>query len=676
MTELRRRIRRRWISVLANVAWVAWLAVKLVAAGLILLVLETAVFYMALGNATAFLIAFVAGNASLLLYAAMKAMRRFPWRKVKGGILLGRSFRHLTEQASSDEPVAVGKDSICCVDYVHEPNPHVLMLGSTSSGKTTTMRSFVARTAIANRVPFLVIDWNGENEGWAKRIGASVWRVPEHFKVNPFKLDGMRSEARASIAVETLAASAHLTGLQSTKVKSSLLRFYMVGKEPSLFELWRAICYRKASKANVLDQRLRAVQRVIGYEPAEFWKGIFDRNNVVSLAGLNQSEKSLVAYAVLQRLTELFDREPWTAPQPRLMVVLDEAWQLLRKEKEYDFSRESVAERIVRVGRKYGIGIIISTQQIDDMPKVFVNSSALLMLHQHREASYFGRELLRLNVYEKAYINAAAQGELLLFDRGRMQAGEPHPEYVKVRALGETEERRLAGAGNAYAPGKINEPEMPIEVYSEEGGEVEGTDDSESKGVLRGLDIPSVVIYRFMVALTRSGGLKNAYKMLKEKGWVTSDTTIYGNKSKSSLLDRAKASGYVSLEGKLTTKGLDVIDPNHLIAKQGIYAGSEEHKELMRKTINLIQDRGNFACTLSDKDAFDVGEIPAKTRSVWDLEHLKIYECQMNAIREEIQKGVDRALRFRVGLVFVTTSRELANNISIAVENKYGVAVI
>lgn len=645
--------------------WAAWLAARLVAAGLILLVLETVVFYMALGNATAFLVAFVLGNASLLLYAAMKAMRRFPRKKVKGGILLGRSFRHLTEQASSDEPVAVGNDSICRVDYVHEPNPHVLMLGSTSSGKTTTMRSFIARTVIANEVPFLVIDWNGENEGWAKRIGASVWRVPEHFKVNPFKLDGMRSEARASIAVETLAASAHLTGLQSTKVKSSLLRFYMAGKEPSLFELWKAICYRKASKANVLDQRLRAVQRVIGYEPEEFWKGIFTRNNIVSLAGLNQSEKSLVAYAVLQRLTELFDREPWTAPQPRLMVVLDEAWQLLRKEKEYDFSRESVAERIVRVGRKYGIGIIISTQQIDDMPKVFVNSSALLMLHQHREASYFGRELLRLNAFEKAYINAAAQGELLLFDRGRMQAGEPHPEYVKVRALGEAEERRLAGAGNAYAPGRINEPEMPIEVYSEEGGEVEGTDDSESKGVLRGLDIPSVVIYRFMAALMRAGNLKGAYRMLKEKGWVTSDTTIYGNKSKPSILGRAQNGGYVTPEGKLTSKGLEVVDADRLIARQGIYAGSEEHKELMRKTIAMIQDKGNYAFTLGDKDAFDVGEIEAKTKSVWDLERLKIYECQTNAIREEVEKCAEKARALKAGLVWIVGDERVMESIKL-----------
>ena len=62
----------------------------------------------------------------------------------------------------------------------------------------------------------------------------------------------------------------------------------------------------------------------------------------MSLAGLNESEKSLVAYDILQRLTELFDKDLWEGPGPRLMVVIDEAWQLLRREKEYDAARESV----------------------------------------------------------------------------------------------------------------------------------------------------------------------------------------------------------------------------------------------------------------------------------------------------------------------------------------------
>ena len=105
-------------------------------------------------------------------------------------------------------------------------------------------------------------------------VRTPVWKVPENFKVNPFKLNGMTKEARARVALESLAVSARLTALQSTKVKSALLRLYLGRGAVALRALDR-LCYRNASKANVLDQRLRAVQRVIGSEPEEVWYGSF-----------------------------------------------------------------------------------------------------------------------------------------------------------------------------------------------------------------------------------------------------------------------------------------------------------------------------------------------------------------------------------------------------------------
>jgi hypothetical protein len=198
----------------------------------------------------------------------------------------------------------------------------------------------------------------------------------------------------------------------------------------------------------------------------------------------------------------------------------------------------------------------------------------------------------------------------------------------------------------------------------------------ESKpGILNGLEIPSVVLYRFLVALSRTGKPRDANRMLKEKGWITSDTTIYGNSSKPSILARAQGGGYVSGDARITEKGLKLIDPDRLIARQGIYAGSEEHKELMRKAIRLIQDKGNLAFTLSGKDSFDVGEIRAKTKSSWDLEHITAYECQTNAIREEVEKCVAKADGLNAELIFVVASETLANSTRQLTENKHVIVV-
>ena len=177
----------------------------------------------------------------------------------------------------------------------------------------------------------------------------------------------------------------------------------------------------------------------------------------------NESEKALVAYSILQRLTELFDKSPQTDTKPRLMVVVDEAWQLFKREKEYSLAKESVAEKIVRLGRKYGIGIIVSTQQLDDVPKVFFNSCSLMMIHQHRESSYYGKDIIELNRFEKEYMKNAAQGEFLLFNRAEAQGGIGYNEYIKGIQLTSDEIKGLESKAIAYLPVKISEPELPIE---------------------------------------------------------------------------------------------------------------------------------------------------------------------------------------------------------------------
>ena len=277
-------------------------------------------------------------------------------------------------------------------------------------------------------------------------------------------------------------------------------------------------------------------------------------------------------------------------------------------QESYRQTQESVAEKIVRLGRKYGIGILVSTQQLEDLPKVFYNSSALVMLHQHREASYHGKDILQLDPYEQEYIKNAAQGEMLLLDRGRAQAGNPHSQYIKVTPLTGAETQALSRLSEPYSPAKITEPEMPIEV--EDGGAaVREEPQTEGKGVLKGLGVepPSVAIHRFMVALSRTGDTTEANRMMKDKKWLTGKASIYGGGGKQGILERAQSKGYVDPESKLTQRAAGVIDGDALIARQGANSGGEEHKELMRKTIRMIQDAGKLAFTLDAQDSSTSG---------------------------------------------------------------------
>lgn len=676
--QLRKRIvGRLGLRHLRHLGWLAWRFIRTFVYWAIFVVIVALAFWPASRHEGTLTVMFLSGTGLLLAWTYLDIRKRFNiriFREKQSGILIGKSYGHFTESLDrSSGPMEVGEDGPRRIDYLKEPNPHVLILGSTSSGKTTTMRSFISRVAASDSVPFLILDWNGDNEQWAQEANATLWRVPESFKVNLFRFNGLGKEARASIAIESLAIAARLTALQATRVKSTLLKFYMDGKEPSLYELWYALCSKDVGKSNVLNQRLRGVQRVIGTEPNEFWGMVFQRNSVVSLKGLNESEKSLVAYSILQRLTELFDREQWAGDRPRLVVVIDEAWQLFRKANDYEAGKETVAERIVRLGRKYGVGIVVSTQQLEDVPKVFVNSSSLLMIHQHMESSYYGRDLLRLNNYENAYMRNAAQGEMLLFDRGEAQKGKWWSDYLKVAPLSGSEISTLAGRYAKYEPSKIQEAEMPIEMHDSSAVPKEAGKPGITEIPGR-LDMPAVVVYRLLVALARTGNKRMAHDLIKAKKWVVGDATIYGGTGKPSLIERAKNGGYLNEKNGFTQRGMKIIDPLKLIEKQGILSGSEEHKELMRKTIVMIQDRGNYAFTIEDKDGFDIGEIKAKTRNAWD-HCFTIYECQTNAMKSEIDKCVRRAQRYNAGIVFVVPSEKVGKEIK-EIGNEYDCIVI
>jgi Cdc6-like AAA superfamily ATPase len=672
-SSLRKNINNYRFHHLHDAGWVVWKLVILTIKAFLLFAVEVFLVYMIFGLHVIFIALFLITNILLLIVLANDLRKKFWKKRLKESILIGKSFAHLVE-SYNNAPIKVGSTGNHYVNYIKEPNPHVLMIGSTSSGKTTTLRSFVSRVSSTNHVPFLIIDWNGENEDWAKAANVSAWKVPANFKVNLFKLNGMTKEARASVAVESLAIAAHLTALQTTKVKTSLLKFYLNGKEPSLLELWKALCSRDAGKSNLLNQRLRAIQRVIGTEPDDFWNNIFERNSLVSLMGLNESEKSLVAYTILQRLTELFDKESWKDSKPRLMVVVDEAWQLLKREREFDQLKESVAEKIVRMGRKYGVGIIISTQQIEDIPKVFINSSSLLMVHQHREASYYGKDILQLDPYEKSYMKNAAQGEMLLFDRGMSQEGHMHADYVKVEPLSNVEIESLVKSSVSYEPSSIAESELPIEEYDNSKDTVVVEKPKEAQVVHKKIifpsDMPTPVQYAGLLAIHNNPNLElsSLIKYVKDKAWFSSPNTIYGSKHKrgifQNLLDKglAKESGnYYSL----TEKGVMWVDADILMSNQSDKLGSEEHKQLMRKTIKMLQNELKICIVSKEKHSFDILAIPvdANKRGIWDLKNASGYEIQTSARKDSIMENMDKGKLWGVRMVWVTDNKQILDEI-------------
>ena len=88
--------------------------------------------------------------------------------------------------------------------------------------------------------------------------------------------------------------------MQANTVRSAVLEFYAKDKEPTLIEIDRAILVMRSDRkqsdltrqqADLIDQRFRSVQRVVGYEPDDFYKRMLSSNNVIN--GMSLSMKPI-----------------------------------------------------------------------------------------------------------------------------------------------------------------------------------------------------------------------------------------------------------------------------------------------------------------------------------------------------------------------------------------------
>ena len=588
-------------------------------------------------------------------------------KKTKG-ILLGVSYPRIAEQYANVDArpmrgtniaYVVGSRGQYYVDYGSEPNPHVLVVGSSSSGKTSTAKTFICRNYLKYGTRFLMIDWNGDNEVWAAECGAILWKVPENFKINMFRLNGMNPEQRASMVEDALLIAGRMTMLQATKVRNIALRAYLEGGEPTLDGIMETL-NKDGRRNSLITYRLSAIWRVVGEEPESFWKSIFENNTVINLAGLNESEKAVVAYFLLQSICELFEKED-AGRKEKLLVVVDEAWQLLNSSTRLGI-HESLAEKVVRVGRRYGFGIMTSTQQLDDVPESFINSSSLIFLHNYRQLQ---QNRLALSQFDLAYLGSAGQGECLVFDRLRSQNGQLHADYVKVRQLDIKEYAALKARSFAFEVPSYTEqssmpqlPKTPVPTNTRK----------SPFRIPEGAPSPAEHAAMLAVYYCKDKSKSGLIGYIKEKGWIKSETTLYGYTAKPGALDGVVNAGFATKSRNtysLTEEGLKWIDPEHILVNQSDKLGSEEHKRLLISTIHKLHERNMLVITSSIKHSPDLIAWPVhqKKRYLWDSRGVKGYEAQTSARKESIEQNYDKTRLSVVPISWISTNGKISDKI-------------
>src|SRR2546426_5270745 len=351
-----------------------------------------------------------------------------PFEKMLAGVYIGRTYGGMP----------------ACLDINSYSNPHGCTLGASGAGKSTFIKAFLVRTRDLLRIPVIIIDYACEYRDWVLSRNGTVIDFSKD-TINPFELGLATLADRIRQVVDSFD---HNCDFRTVNQKNAFA-WYVAraygdkGFKPMEKETWKGepptiqdIIWLMEQDVDHLKPMkqvtvLSLIDRLQAVASGAF--GIFGKSTVsinalsqgftcVDLSKITSSSlKDLIAWTILQNL-ESEMRVHGIQDEVKLIVALDEAWKLCRSE-------SSLPVVIAKEGRKHGISLWTSSQDVPDLSEsILANAgTAVIFRTQHPKYLNFFKSAYGLNEQEISRVQNLSVGEALV-----KLSDDPRPFFVKV----------------------------------------------------------------------------------------------------------------------------------------------------------------------------------------------------------------------------------------------------
>lgn len=342
-------------------------------------------------------------------------------------------------------------------------NPHMIVFGTSGSGKTTFIRTILSRAqAFLNPPPnAIIIDAVGEYVKYVEAAGGVVFHIGKKDSLNPLDAPGTTLEAKMVQAVSLAKYSGFVekdAPRQLAMFRRALQRAYEkkgiktsedlrdpTKKPPTLKDVMEVLEEIKDSDASAeLKRTAEAIYErvwgVVSTSPALSRESSVPLEKLfhMGLVCLNLSPipteegKTSAAILVLQYLVNWMRQQGEVKPgHLRLIIVLDEAHRVFAFDVKKEGEEHPLAI-IFREGRKYGVAAILSSQLVKDFGyDAIANAATIVVMKVHRadvENVIHALSLPRHIVEEAA--NQPKFNAMFLMNFGDIQWSAPIPVRV------------------------------------------------------------------------------------------------------------------------------------------------------------------------------------------------------------------------------------------------------
>jgi len=275
------------------------------------------------------------------------------------------------------------------IDVEKLSSPHILILGSTGSGKSVSLVTLMKRLVAYSNGTGILFDLKGDLEFYLKNLADST----------DIYIIGGFNDAKINLCSDYLRES--ISSSLSNSIGIGLEDIYLVE------ELIDNACRNNVDIGDIFsefDQDSKLVQVVTvlkdfftsGRSTYSFDLGNIPRRTIL-LISMKSSKSPWIAYPILTSIliSYFIKRASLKGSMHRVVLGLDEAWDL------FDHVSRKYLESSLRLARWHNVGFIFSTQSLEDLKEtaeIVQENVGLMLIHGSASYSYWATTLRHLKL--------------------------------------------------------------------------------------------------------------------------------------------------------------------------------------------------------------------------------------------------------------------------------------
>jgi type IV secretory pathway VirB4 component len=335
------------------------------------------------------------------------------------------------------------------LDLYQQPNPNVLVLGSSGAGKSFMVKKLFLAEALQD-VDMFIIDPQGEYSKVVQAMGGEVIKFgPETdsvinlFDLNMGTYDSRKAAVKAFFNIIRGNLESTLSGAATGIIDMVIDTAYRThgiyvddpgswSREPPTFrDVFHALSNYAGNATSKADSWKKTTAEALLTYLTPFVSGdmrYLDRQTSVSMRNRNivcfdishaainrKMEKSLMLFIVFDYIYSWLQTQP---AHKRKMIILDEAWSVFENNEDY-------IGPIVRTSRKLNLSVVMISQNAEDLLgkdfrgkergyEILQNTSTKFILNQQAANLRMCAEKFALTDGQREFVQKAGRGDILM----------------------------------------------------------------------------------------------------------------------------------------------------------------------------------------------------------------------------------------------------------------------